>query len=145
MSRAPRPVAPVFVPSITASWSGKRGTTLPGCGPEGVPGNLVSGLHADGLGRLCVAGAGRFVQDVGARLEPGRAGDLAAVQSRAVAIASRTALLSNSRWRSGLSSQLDWLDAERTELRSRRLAVQVRSAQCVATVGLVRALGGGWE
>jgi outer membrane protein, multidrug efflux system len=71
--------------------------------------------------------------------------DNAEVQSRAVAIASRTALLSNSRWRSGLASQLDWLDAERTELRSRRQAVQVRSAQYVATVGLVRALGGGWE
>ena len=71
--------------------------------------------------------------------------DHAEVQSRAVAIASRTALLSGSRYRSGLSSQLDWLDAERTELRSRRQAVQVRSAQYVATVGLVRALGGGWE
>jgi outer membrane protein, multidrug efflux system len=71
--------------------------------------------------------------------------DNADVQQRAVAIASRTALLSNSRYRSGLSSQLDWLDAERTELRSRRQAVQVRSAQYVATVGLVRALGGGWE
>jgi outer membrane protein, multidrug efflux system len=71
--------------------------------------------------------------------------DNADVQSRAVAIASRTALLSGSRYRSGLSSQLDWLDAERTELRSRRQAVQVRSAQYVATVGLVRALGGGWE
>jgi outer membrane protein, multidrug efflux system len=71
--------------------------------------------------------------------------DHAEVQSRAVAIASRTALLSGSRYRSGLASQLDWLDAERTELRSRRQAVQVRSAQYVATVGLVRALGGGWE
>jgi hypothetical protein len=93
---------------------GQKGATPPGCGPKGVPGGVVYGLHAGG-------------------------------QSRAVAIASRTVLLSGSRYRSGLSSHLDWLDAERTELRSRRQAVQVRSAQYVATVGLVLALGGGWE
>ena len=45
----------------------------------------------------------------------------------------------------GLVSQLDLLDAQRSELRSRRQAVQVRSAQYQATVGLIRALGGGWE
>jgi len=42
-------------------------------------------------------------------------------------------------------SQLDLLDAQRSELRSRRQAVQVQSAQYQATVGLIRALGGGWD
>jgi multidrug efflux system outer membrane protein len=70
--------------------------------------------------------------------------DHAAVQSSSVASASRATVLSESRYRSGLGSQLEVLDARRSELRSRRQALQVRAAQYQATVGLVRALGGGW-
>jgi multidrug efflux system outer membrane protein len=65
-------------------------------------------------------------------------------QQRAVTSASRATSLSDVRYRNGLVSQLDLLDARRSELRNRRQAVQVRSAQYQATVGLVRALGGGW-
>ncbi|MEJ7686322.1 MAG: TolC family protein, partial [Variovorax sp.] len=71
--------------------------------------------------------------------------DQSQVQARAVASASRATVLSDSRYRNGLVSQLDLLDAKRSELRNRRQALQVRSAQYQATVGLVRALGGGWE
>lgn len=66
-------------------------------------------------------------------------------QSRAVAAASRATTLSNIRYRNGLVSQLELLDAQRSELRNRREALHVRSAQYQATVGLVRALGGGWD
>ena len=65
-------------------------------------------------------------------------------QERAVAAAARTTALSDTRYRNGLVSQLDLLDARRSELRNRRQALQVRSAQYQATVGLVRALGGDW-
>jgi multidrug efflux system outer membrane protein len=71
--------------------------------------------------------------------------DQSEAQSRAVASASRATVLSDIRYRSGLVSQLDLLDARRSELRNRREALQVRAAQYQATVGLVRALGGGWE
>jgi multidrug efflux system outer membrane protein len=67
-----------------------------------------------------------------------------AVQARAVASAQRATTLSDSRYRNGMVSQLDLLDARRSELRNRRQALQVRSAQYQATVGLIRALGGGW-
>ena len=66
-------------------------------------------------------------------------------QARAVSAAARTTSLSDARYRNGLVSQLDLLDARRSELRNRRQALQVRAAQFQATVGLVRALGGGWE
>jgi multidrug efflux system outer membrane protein len=56
----------------------------------------------------------------------------------------RATVLSDSRYRNGFVSQLELLDARRSELANRRLAVQVRSAQYQATVGLIRALGGGW-
>lgn len=69
----------------------------------------------------------------------------AAAQARAVDAAARTTSLSDARYRNGLVSQLDLLDARRSELRNRRQALQVRAAQYQATVGLVRALGGGWS
>jgi len=71
--------------------------------------------------------------------------DQAEVQARAVAAADRATVLSDSRYRNGLVSQLELLDAQRSELRNRRQALQVRSAQYQATVGLIRALGGTWE
>lgn len=69
----------------------------------------------------------------------------AEAQQRAVTAAERATALSDSRYRNGLVSQLDLLDARRSEVRNRRQALQVRAAQYQATVGLVRALGGGWD
>jgi multidrug efflux system outer membrane protein len=69
----------------------------------------------------------------------------AEAQERAVASASRSTALSEVRYRNGYVSQLDLLDAQRSELRNRRQALQVRSAQYQSTVALVRALGGGWN
>jgi multidrug efflux system outer membrane protein len=70
--------------------------------------------------------------------------DQAQAQARAVDSAARTTTLSDARYRNGFVSQLELLDARRSELRNRRQALQVKSAQYQATVGLVRALGGGW-
>lgn len=68
----------------------------------------------------------------------------ALAQARAVEAAARATGLSETRWRNGLVSQLELLDARRSELRNRRQALQVRAAQYQSTVGLIRALGGGW-
>jgi multidrug efflux system outer membrane protein len=69
----------------------------------------------------------------------------AQAQGTAVDSAARATALSGSRYRNGMISQLELLDAQRSELRNRRQAAQVRAAQYQATVGLIRALGGGWE
>ena len=69
----------------------------------------------------------------------------AEAQSRAVASAGRTTSLSGARYRAGYVSQLELLDAQRSELRNRRQALQVRSDRYQSTVALVRALGGSWE
>ena len=68
----------------------------------------------------------------------------AEAQGRAVTAARRATQLSDTRYRNGLVSQLELLDARRSELRNRRQALQVRTAQYTATVGLIRALGGDW-
>jgi len=70
--------------------------------------------------------------------------DQAGAQKVAVDAAARATRLSDARYRNGLVSQLELLDARRSELADRRVAVQVRAAQYQATVGLIRALGGGW-
>ena len=69
----------------------------------------------------------------------------AEAQARAVSSARRTTALSGARYRAGYVSQLELLDAQRSELRNRREALQVRSARYQSTVALVRALGGGWN
>jgi len=69
----------------------------------------------------------------------------AEAQGRAVASASRSTALSGTRYRAGYVSQLELLDAQRSELRNRREALQVRSARYQSTVALVRALGGSWN
>lgn len=71
--------------------------------------------------------------------------DQSLAQGRAVAAALRASALSETRYRNGLVSQLELLDARRNELINRRQAQRVEAAQHQATVRLIRAIGGGWE
>jgi multidrug efflux system outer membrane protein len=64
---------------------------------------------------------------------------------RAVDAAQRTTALVASNYADGLATQLELLDAERVELRDRRQALLVHAARFQATVGLIKALGGGWD
>lgn len=89
-----------------------------------------------------VLGAFRDVEDQLSSLR--LLSDQAGAQKAAVDASTRATVLSDARYRNGLVSQLDLLDARRSELQDRRVAVQVRAAQYQATVGLIRALGGGW-
>jgi len=72
-------------------------------------------------------------------------GEQAQVQAQAVASAERALALSDTRYRNGLVSQLELLDARRSELALRRQALQVRSAQYQSTIALIKALGGFWS
>lgn len=90
-----------------------------------------------------VLGAFRDVEDQLSALRLLR--DQSQAQGRAVEAATRATVLSDSRYRNGFVSQLELLDARRSELYNRRQALQVKAAQYYATVGLIRALGGGWD
>ena len=63
-------------------------------------------------------------------------------QNRAVEAADRTLELSNKRYRAGLVSSLEVLDAVREQLDAKRRAVQIRGQQLEATVQLIQGLGG---
>lgn len=66
-------------------------------------------------------------------------------QAQSVAAAQRSAQLSNTRYRNGFVNYLEVIDAERTVLATQRAATQVERERVLATVGLIRALGGGWQ
>jgi multidrug efflux system outer membrane protein len=65
-------------------------------------------------------------------------------QNEAVQASTRAAHISRTQYREGAVNYLDVIDADRTVLQSQLTAVQLSGVQAVATVNLVRALGGGW-
>jgi multidrug efflux system outer membrane protein len=67
-----------------------------------------------------------------------------AAQGRAVVASGRAATLSAERFRAGAVSFLEVVDADRTRLQSLRQSRQTAGQRYVATVQLIRALGGGW-
>ncbi len=66
-------------------------------------------------------------------------------QLRAVNSAERAEQLATSRYKTGLTNVLELVDAQRTRLQVERVRLQVRQQQMLASVTLIRALGGGWE
>jgi NodT family efflux transporter outer membrane factor (OMF) lipoprotein len=67
------------------------------------------------------------------------------VEQRAVDSAQHSFDLSNQRYRGGVTSYLEVLTAEQALLQNQRTAIGLQTRQFVASVGLVRALGGGWD
>ncbi|WP_295992206.1 efflux transporter outer membrane subunit [Rugamonas sp.] len=62
----------------------------------------------------------------------------------AVRAAGTAAKLADSRYRNGSASYFEVLDAQRTSLAAQRARSQLAGQRAVASVGLIRALGGGW-
>ena len=68
-----------------------------------------------------------------------------AAQKKSAAAASEAARLINLRYKTGLVSFFEVIDAEREHLREQRVLVNTQSARQQATVQLIQALGGGWR
>jgi NodT family efflux transporter outer membrane factor (OMF) lipoprotein len=66
-------------------------------------------------------------------------------QNEAVADARRALELANNRYNGGVTSYLDVVTAQLALLNNERLATQLVGQQMVASVYLVKALGGGWD
>jgi len=71
--------------------------------------------------------------------------DESAAQQRAVANARRAADLATDRYRSGIVSYLDVVDASREALQAERDNARLAGQRLNAAVQLIKALGGGWE
>ena len=67
------------------------------------------------------------------------------IEQKAVESAQHSFDISNQRYKGGVTSYLEVLTAEATLLQNQRTAIDLETRQFVASVGLVRALGGGWD
>jgi multidrug efflux system outer membrane protein len=69
----------------------------------------------------------------------------ASAQNRAVANSRRAVELATERYRSGLVSYLEIVDASRDALQTERGSAQIAGQRLVTAVQLIKALGGGWS
>ncbi|HEU5413871.1 MAG TPA: TolC family protein, partial [Candidatus Angelobacter sp.] len=69
----------------------------------------------------------------------------AGTQQQAVDAAQRALKIANDRYVGGLVTYLDVVTAEQTLLDNQRLAAQLLGQRLVTSVGLIKALGGGWD
>ena len=67
-----------------------------------------------------------------------------AAQDRALANARRAAELAGDRYRAGIVSYLEVVDASRAALQTERATAQLTGQRLATTVQLIKALGGGW-
>jgi NodT family efflux transporter outer membrane factor (OMF) lipoprotein len=67
------------------------------------------------------------------------------VEQRAVSSAQHSLSLSQQRYKGGVTSFLEVLIAEQAALANHRAMFSLQTRQYVASVGLIRALGGGWD
>ena len=70
--------------------------------------------------------------------------DQAAAQQRAVKNARRAAELATDRFRAGIVSYLEVVDASREALQAERANAQLAGQRLINTVQLIKAVGGGW-
>ena len=71
--------------------------------------------------------------------------DQAAAQERAVVNARRAADLATDRYRSGIVSYIEVVNADRDALSAERANAQLAGQRLIAAVQLIKALGGGWS
>ncbi|MGB6131438.1 MAG: efflux transporter outer membrane subunit [Acidobacteriaceae bacterium] len=68
-----------------------------------------------------------------------------AAQQQAVASAQRSLAVSTSRYKGGVTTYLEVLTAQTVQLSNERTQANIATEQFVASVQLIRALGGGWD
>jgi multidrug efflux system outer membrane protein len=69
----------------------------------------------------------------------------AEAQSRAVTYARRATDLATDRYRAGIVAYIEVVDASRNALDSERANAQLAGERLIASVQLIKALGGGWD
>jgi multidrug efflux system outer membrane protein len=137
-------------------WSNRTWTIGPMLGtmltqPIFEGGRLVAAkAEADANYRLAVAEYKSAVLEAFREVEDSLSGITAASARRAHAekghkAANRAYQAASQRFKVGYTSQLEYLDAERSRLAAARAQIRARAEQFIASAQLVRALGGSWQ
>ena len=71
-------------------------------------------------------------------------GDQEKDEAAVIKSARRSAEIANNRYKAGLVSYIDVVFAQQTLLQNQQAITQLQGQQAGSTVGLIRALGGGW-
>jgi NodT family efflux transporter outer membrane factor (OMF) lipoprotein len=71
--------------------------------------------------------------------------DESATQTAAVNAAVRSLRISTNRYKGGVTTYLEVLTAQTTQLTNQRTQADITTRQFAASVGLIKALGGGWD
>ena len=71
--------------------------------------------------------------------------DEAATQTAAVDAAQRSLAISTNRYKGGVTTYLEVLTAQTTQLSNQRTQADITTRQFAASVQLIKALGGGWD
>ena len=66
-------------------------------------------------------------------------------QAGAVGFAERALQLANNRYQGGITTYLEVITAQAAALANERTAVGIQTRRMVASVALIKALGGGWD
>jgi multidrug efflux system outer membrane protein len=74
-----------------------------------------------------------------------QAAEIDAAETRRAEALARAAELADLRYRNGVASYLEVLDARRNQYQARQAVIDARRARLAAVAGLSKALGGGWE
>jgi len=93
--------------------------------------------------RQSVLGAFQEVEDNLAALRI--LGEEAVTERAAVDAAHRSLSISTKRYRGGVTTYLEVLTAQTAQLANERTQADITTRQCVASVALIKALGGGWD
>lgn len=101
--------------------------------------------HAEATANYRAAILNAFRDTEDALSDLSKRADSAESQARMVASARETARLVELQYRSGLAPYYQLMDAQRTLLTSELAAVQIQNQRLNSTVGLIKALGGGWK
>ncbi|MCE5247157.1 efflux transporter outer membrane subunit, partial [bacterium] len=130
----------------TGAWTFAPQATLPIFGAGRLKGNLAAAKAERGIAlaqyERAIQGAFREVAD--ALALRGTVDERIAAQEALVAATGASQRISEQRFRTGISSYLDVLDAQRTLYDAQKALISVRLAKADNNVTLYKVLGGGW-
>ena len=129
------------------AWSYGAGVRIPifdaGSNQARLDASRAAHMEAQANYEKTVLGAFQEVDDALSALQYLRSQELA--QRDALQSSRRASQLARIKYRAGAASYLDVIEADRSRLQNEIASIRIREARYLATIRLIKALGGGWQ